>query len=134
MNLLLAIDPGETTGVAVFDLDTQDLVGGYILDSIAGLEGIFKAYPPKEVVFEEFNRVHGSSGPHTRTMKLIGAIELLAVQNRAVCVGQANMVRKSYEPDASAHPLVQACPGETRRHVRDAVAHGMYYLNRRKMS
>jgi len=131
---LLAIDPGDTTGVAVIDLETEHVVGGYILDSVKGLVGIFNAYTPKVVVCEEFNRVHGSSGPHTRTMKLIGAIELLCVQNGAQLVMQSNTMKDSYANEAAADDMVQALPGTSRRHVRDALAHGKFYLAKRKMA
>ena len=134
MSILLSIDPGETVGVAVIDLEKEFVIGGFILDSVKGLEGIFKAYTPTVVVCEEFNRVHGSSGPHTKTMKLIGAIELLCVQNDAKLVMQANVLKKAYENEASADEMVQAMPGSGRVHVRDALAHAKCYLNRKHMS
>jgi len=44
------------------------------------------------------------------------------------------MLKKAYENEASSHDMVLAIDGSSRRHVRDALAHALCYLERRKMS
>ena len=130
MQRIIAVDPGQHTGLAIFR--DEEVEGVFLIDGIRGLIATFKAYPPTVVIVENFHRQKVATGPQTDTLKMIGAIETLALEHKAEIVTQSPTDRKAWEKEASAHPAVQAMNAVARPHVRDAVAHGLRYLALRK--
>lgn len=131
--LILALDPGGTTGYAVYDSD----------DNRCLEIGQFKAWedldflivsgsmwsPPDVVVYEDF-RIYPSAAKSLSWQELIapqviGVIRYLCERHNVLCEAQMASYRKS-----GNRPYVGNAP--TTYHERDALLHAIAYARRRE--
>lgn len=131
---LLALDPGETTGVAVFEgyalrkalqLNTSEM--GLGLDR---LENLFAEEKPTHVAIENYQvyawRAQQHIGSNLHTPRVIGMIETLCHMRKIPYVKQTAQVAKGFATDSRLQEMGYWLPGL--RHARDAIRHGLYYI------
>jgi len=130
---VVALDPGETTGVAVFEgprkLYEDQLTTKDVPAAAKRLAEMIDAWGAKVVVCEDYRvyawkiRQHAWSSLHTP--RLIGAIELVCHVGGILLVKQSAQVAKTFCTDEK---LDQWGVNSDRRHSRDAIRHACYYL------
>lgn len=127
---VLCLDPGESTGFALFQRDGLLLHVG-VITRRTDLLTLLHALPvTATVVCEDFRAVRLSDGARN-TLMLIGVIDYVTE-----CVTgkppyyQRPQTRRSYLPLAKALLGLRTPEGRAwRRHHQDAVAHGLCYLH-----
>ena len=125
---VLAIDPGLTTGVALVTPEGE-LEESKLLYSpkevVEYIDDFWESPTPVRVVVEDFV----GAGPRTTeaifVLKLIGGVEATCVLNGLPLVVQAPQVRIPLHSDAE-----RRAPKGTSKHVIDAYAHALAYLER----
>lgn len=130
MVTLLAIDPGKTSGIALFKgeeiIETLKSDEDYLLYYI----GLF-ANEIDVVVVEKFLhypwRKNKTIHPF-HTAELIGKIKLTAELHNLRIVMQPAAIKKVVNDDVLEHFKIK----EKNKHIRDAIRHGIYYLKYRK--
>lgn len=126
---LLCIDPGGTTGVALFR--DQALVSVGVIHSYTYLFSLIQSLPPETVIVcEDYNAIRLTTDAR-KTIKLIGAIEYITLEVTGVppCY-QRPQERRSYLPVAKALlGLRTPTGGRWLQHHYDATSHGLCYLN-----
>lgn len=130
---VLALDPGETTGVAVFEgayklyedqLSTKDVAA-----AAKRIAQLIDGWRIQVVVCEDYRvyawkiRQHAWSSLHTP--RLIGALELICSVAEVPLVKQTAQVAKTFCTDEK---LEEWGVNPARRHERDAIRHACYYL------
>jgi hypothetical protein len=157
---LLAFDPGESTGWATFDVDSEPTARYELIDSgTADLEEVQIALgavlagvapPPgleadpelidafagaEHIAFEDFviyaNKAQDLIGDYVRTARLIGAIQFIA--NAAGVPYTPALAREAKAPaEAAGAEELFSRPLHENRHANDAIRHGVWFvLNRR---
>lgn len=129
---LLCLDPGETTGWALFIYGT--LVDcGQISSKTEGwaeVEALFKETQPTEVVAENYRVYLHKLKQHTNsevyTLRLIGVIDYLCWKLGIKLHYQMAATAKGFCKDSKLRQWGFWQEGE--RHARDAIRHGCYYL------
>ena len=116
---IIGVDPGVTTGVAVWPGETHSFTNFKecmkFIDRITNNESI--------LVVEQYNtRFPNNNGDIT--LRLIGALELLAMQKEFRLVFQAPYVKKAHSDEAVLG---------TNRHEKDAYLHAKYFANTRRL-
>ena len=139
MPVVIALDPGETTGYAVFvegtlercgELDTETLKVGYpaLMDLFASVRT--RTVHTPQIVYEEYRIYSWKTEQHTwaglHTPQLIGGIEALAYVKHWPTYGQTAQVAKGFCTDDKLKMWGMYQKGQ--RHARDAIRHGAYYL------
>jgi len=131
---LLSLDPGETTGFAVFErghlgkclhLRTKPIDEG-----VDGLNSLIGAIKPDVIVYESY-RVYGwKTEQHAysdlHTPQLIGAIQTIARLKSIPVHSQSAQVAKQFCTDMKLKEWGVYERGF--KHGRDAVRHGCYFL------
>lgn len=135
--VLLAIDPGETTGIRVFKgviageyqqvkTDTVNGVGQSALE----LECLIDRIKPAVIVMEEYrvyaHRTRQHAGSDLYTPRLIGALELLISKRGIPLIKQTASQAKRFCTDDKLRMWGFYCRGK--KHANDATRHGCYYL------
>lgn len=135
---LLALDPGETTGVAAFGCvkDEATLVHGGqiktwpITECVANLTKLLDDIKPDCVVFESYQVYEWKSDSHSwsqiPTVQVIGSIQTLLIQRNIPYYTQTAQVAKGWCTDAKLEEWGYWLKGL--RHARDAIRHGCYFL------
>ena len=132
--VLIAVDPGETTGYAVF-IDTRlDHYAQVSADDIWGaakwLETFIKKYNPKVVVVEDYRVYSWRAKQHTWSdlfnPRLIGGREVLFGMHDVPLIKQQPQVAKGFCTDDKLKSWGFWMKGQP--HVRDAIRHGCYYI------
>ena len=137
---LLALDPGETTGYALFHRRSQQswlISAGQIQtwpfeDCVRSLTLNFQhAHSrPSQVVYEVYHvygwRLQEHSFSEIPTIQIIGCIKTLCVQNDIPYHGQTAQVGKGFCSDQKLRYWGLYQPGLV--HARDAIRHGCHYL------
>lgn len=135
--VLLALDPGETTGYVVLPLqplgsDLEDsasyplpLESG-VLAEWHGIRQLIAKYNPQIIVAEQFRLYPGLAQAQAYSpiiaARVLGAIACIAEECGITVVEQSAAVGKSiYLPDETFEVL-------RNRHVRDAYRHGIKWL------
>ena len=131
---LLSVDPGETTGYAIFK-NGQLFKTGQIAVKEQGLVSIYKEFQTMyfdHIVIEDYRIYPSKLKDHSLnevfTVKVIGAIELMFQirQDPPKFIFQMATVPKSFvtnEKMAAWDMWAKSKP-----HAREAVRHGIYYL------
>jgi hypothetical protein len=129
---VLILDPGETTGVALFE-DGYLLNAGQIVirENFSKLEEIFLATLPQYVVCEEYRIYGGKAMSHAHstipTLRYIGAIQMLCSQRDINIYFQSASRAKGFCTDDRLHDWGMYVEGL--QHARDAIRHGAaFYL------
>ncbi|MBT9169231.1 MAG: hypothetical protein DDT19_02585 [Syntrophomonadaceae bacterium] len=129
---LLVIDPGETTGVAIFNKGqievVKQLTGGWA-GMVQELNEIFTVLRPTYVVVEDYKVYAHKTKDHTWsslfTPKLIGAIEALCTLQGIQPVMQMASC-KQFVTNDKLRAWNMYVPGQP--HARDAIRHSCYFL------
>jgi hypothetical protein len=135
---LLSVDPGQTTGFALWlctdsqvilqaagQLHTPDVDHLHHNYSVA-----FKADRPDHMVYERYAVYSWKTDQHANsdvpTLRIIGALELLAIQQNITRSQQTAQVAKAFCTDDFLKRYSMYLPGL--KHARDAIRHGAYYI------
>ena len=126
---ILAIDPGDTTGWALF-VDGTLAEWGHVGGNFTTLETLIKTARPDVLVVEEY-RIYGwrakqHSWSDVPTLRLIGAIQMLAAQQRMPIVMQTAQQAKGFSEDEKLRAWNFYQTGM--KHANDAIRHGCYYI------
>ena len=148
---VLSLDPGETTGYAIFHTDgeyTELYSAGQIKtwpfqETIKGLEEVFtEAFPVSQymdeqtakgrnlVLFESYNIYAHKLERHTHsnvpTLQIIGVIQTFCFQRGLQPINQTAQIGKGFAKDEKLRTWGFYLPGL--KHARDATRHGCYFL------
>jgi len=131
---LLAIDPGETTGLAVFEgtklveafqAPTKDVGQASLL-----IRRNVRKFHITDLVVEDYRIYHWKIKSHTwaslHTPRLIGAIEGLCAEYKMTAHKQMAHIAKTFVNDAKLKAWKFWLPGKP--HARDAIRHGCYFI------
>lgn len=130
---VLALDPGETTGWALFHGGGLVGWGQETCEGTAGykqVSNLIATCAPKTVICENY-RVYGSKrdqhvGSDLYTVRLIGAIEHECMQRNIPCYFQMAAIGKGFSTDTKLKMWGYWKQGQ--RHSRDAIRHGCHWL------
>jgi len=133
-HILLAFDPGHTTGWALFrdyeliesgEVDTSD-----IETAVDQLMPLFQEYSPDNIVLEDYRIYRWKQKHHVgselTTTRVIGCIETLSTIHGISLFKQPAQVAKTFCKDTKLKAWGVYKQGE--RHARDAIRHGIYFL------
>lgn len=135
---LLALDPGETCGVAAFGctLDEATLVhAGQIKtwplkDGVESFTKLLNDIKPNIVVFESYQVYEWKSDTHSwsqiPTVQVIGMIQTLLIQQNIPYYTQTAQVAKNFVKDEKLEQWGYWLKGL--KHARDAIRHSCYFL------
>ena len=131
---VMALDPGETTGIAIFKDNTLFFANQLNTSnnelSMANLESAINIHKPNIIVYEDYVVYGWKSKSHSwaelHTPKLIGMIEALASIHRIPTYKQLAQQPKSFCTDEKLKSWNMYAKGQ--KHARDAIRHGTYYL------
>jgi hypothetical protein len=135
MPILVGIDPGGTTGIAVYNSDTthwmmQTLGPG---DHHQDLHGYLKIIKPDTIVYEKFTyqrrEVDKGVSLSLISVEYIGVIKLFGEQTKTHLVGQLPSHGACKDNNLwSRKKLTQVGLDSTIPHIRDATSHLLYYM------
>lgn len=131
----MAIDPGETTGVAIWDpekgqveltqWETKDVGTAYGI-----FEDLVELYRPGHVRVEEYRVYSWMAQDHAwsilHTPQLIGALKVLAYQHNLDMSFKLAQHAKAMWTDNNLKRCSLYSPGQ--KHARDASRHLFYYM------
>lgn len=135
---VLALDPGETTGWAMFESTAEDaklLCQGQIktwpmIIAVDNLTKMIEEHKPDFIVHEMYAVYEWKSQDHSwsqiPTVRVIGCIETLSIQQHISYSSQTAQVAKNFCTDEKLKTWDFYEKGM--RHARDAVRHGTYFL------
>jgi hypothetical protein len=132
--ILMALDPGQTTGVAVFEdgklKDQLQIKTWPMVDCVQSFRHIFDVHKPKCVVFESYQVYEWKTEDHTwsqiPTVQVIGCIQTLLILQNIPYFTQTAQVAKQFVSDEKLEEWGYWFKGI--RHARDAIRHGLYFL------
>jgi len=125
----LALDPGDTTGIAVFS-GTELVHAEEVMGDHATMAGLFNRFQPTVVVAEEYRiyETHARVHIHSTvpTLRLIGGIEMLCHLSAIPLYMYGAGRHKPFSTDdkLKAWGFYQ----NTYRHANDAIRVGMYHI------
>jgi len=130
---VLALDPGETTGIAYFEGPTlkiyQQIKEPTVELAASHLKDVIELYKPDIVVMEDYRVYSWKTKDHAwnslHTSRLIGAVEYVCFERRVPLWKQMAQMPKGFCTDDKLRALGYYVGG---KHARDAVRHGLYYL------
>jgi len=134
LGTLIAVDPGETTGYAIF-IDTHlryyvQIASKDIWEVAKWLETFTKKFHPKVIVVEDYRVYSWRAKQHTWsdlfTPRLIGGLEVLCGMHDVPLIKQQPQVAKGFCTDDKLKSWGFWVKGQP--HVRDAIRHGCYYI------
>lgn len=136
---LLCLDPGGTTGVAVMECapaEAPNVVEQIQVDTkdpeiaAQNLSELFARVRPDHVVMEDYRVYKWKQEEHTHsdlmTPQVIGMIKFICAQNKILPSMQMAAQAKGFVDDDKLKAWNLWIRG--RRHARDAIRHGIYYL------
>jgi hypothetical protein len=135
---VLSLDPGETTGYALFETTPTSAnmvyfgqVKTWELDkAIIAFTHLLDTYKPNIVVFEAYRIYEWKTDQHTNsevpTLQVIGCLKTLCIQRSIPFTDQSAQVAKQFVTDEKLTAWNFYHAGV--RHARDAIRHGAYYL------
>jgi len=132
--VMIALDPGETTGLAVFNeanlVEAKQLATHSIYSGTDILIEVLDKYKPDMVVFEDYRIYDFKAQSHSwgtlHTPRLIGALQSLCHQRGIKTFYQLAQQPKLFCTDQKLEQWGYYRKGL--RHARDAIRHGCYYL------
>lgn len=134
---LLAVDPGETTGVSIFqhDQNRTSLLYAAQIDSwplqkgVPNLDQLFNWFP-KHIVCEAYHVYSWKLEQHkfseVPTIQIIGCLKTLAIQHYTPVSFQTAQVGKGFSTDRKLEVWDLYLQGLI--HARDSIRHGCHYL------
>lgn len=130
---LLALDPGETTGWAIFENGKMTSCGQWDTSDISStyghLKDILSANVITVVVYESYRVYAWKAKEHTHselhTPQLIGAIKALLGVENIPYYSQSAQIAKGFVTDDKLKAWGLWIKGA--RHARDAIRHGIYF-------
>jgi len=150
--ILLAIDPGETTGYVVLEWPSHKAARPYIIDAwqakvkdldralwATQFHRILRHHKPDMVVIEDYRVYAGKAGMHIGqrlfTAELIGAIEVLcAICIPPVTTDRLPAAKKGRWPDARIdNKFPQGTPYIHSGHESDALKLGLAWLEKEEL-
>ena len=134
---LLSLDPGETTGCAVFSaqdkvslLYADQLPGWPLEDGVPALTKVIQQYAPDFMVHESYHVYKWQLEQHTfsqiPTVQIIGAYKTLCIQYQIPYTEQTAAVGKGLCTNDKLEAWGFWKVGM--KHARDAIRHGCHYL------
>jgi hypothetical protein len=130
--LVIGIDPGLTTGVAVYDPQKEELIAALAArawSQVAELLDELREQPTRKiVVVEDFIGQGPRNENADHTLKTIGFVTGLSLWFGFTVHTQQPQARKRKLPEAKA--VLSGTPYGI--HIADALAHAMVYSNRKK--
>lgn len=130
---LLCLDPGETTGWAVFEHGELSATGQASTSALGWIEidRLFADVQPTMVIFENYRVYEHKLSRHANsevyTLRLVGVIEYLCeVKYKIPYYNQMAHQAKGFVKDERLMEWGYYKPGM--RHGRDAIRHGCYFL------
>ncbi len=137
---LLALDPGETTGYAVFEVDVLtdipkmlkygELTCNPFKQGIDKLTAIIANTGPDFIVLEDYRVYSWKTKDHSwsqlHTPRLIGTIETLCHQQKIPFRKQMAQHAKGFCTNEKLKDWDFYVKGKV--HARDAIRHGLYYM------
>jgi len=136
--ILLALDPGETTGVACFTCDPTSAtlvhasqVKTWPLEvGVANMSKLLDDLNPSSLVFESYQVYEWKSKDHIwsqiPTVQVIGMIKTLCIQRNISFNTQTAQVAKGFCTDKKLEEWAYWQTGL--RHARDAIRHACYFI------
>lgn len=115
--IVLAIDPGDTVGVALY---SNDEINGKTVKNYADINELITFFHPDTVVAENFFIRRGKPSNYHTAIKQIGVIEYICGEHSIPYELQSPMVLKTMMRHVPAGVKVS--------HIRSATAHLLYYL------
>lgn len=125
--MYLALDPGETTGFAIFDEKGNSLEIGEVF-SDAELDDLLDRLSPTVVIVEDWvqSPYITMGGNKQLTARTIGSVESWCRRHSAKVVLQPNTIKSiGYKWAGLPKPKVKSLS-----HRSDAYVHGVYYLQK----
>lgn len=125
--MYLALDPGHTTGYAVFDDNGNGVENAEVFDR-KGVYDLLDRVKPDVIIMEDWITKQGVAlgGDKLETVRVIGAVEYWAYSHGATVVLQPNTVKSiAYRWAGISKPKTKAL-----EHKADAYVHGVYYLQK----
>lgn len=128
---LLCLDPGETTGWAVFERGELTDWGqsATLKQGWSAIHDLFEEVKPTHVVFENYRVYQHKLSQHANsevyTLRLIGVIEYLCYMQELENHTQMASTAKGFCKDSKLKEWGYWQPGM--KHARDAIRHGCYY-------
>jgi hypothetical protein len=135
---VLAFDPGETTGWAVFNRtpDTTELIDAGQATTWplrVGVENfitLFQQFRPTIIVYESYHIYSWKANQHKNsevaTIQVVGCLQTLAIQRILPYTAQTAQVGKAFCNDQKLKDWGLWVPGL--KHARDACRHACYYI------
>lgn len=129
---VLCLDPGETTGYALFEHGTLTTAGQVrTIDDWKIISDLFEEMNPTHVVYENYrvysHKLDRHAFSEVYTLRLIGVIEFLCdVVYRIPYCNQMAQQAKGFTTDEKLKHWGFYDKGP--KHARDAMRHGVYYL------
>ena len=119
MEIIIGIDPGDVTGLCIF----QDgkFHGGHEFKDIHSLAKLIRVVNPQSVIAEQFT-ILGAKARGDRALKMLGGVELLQDEMGFKLVYQSPSILGVWLPKTKG---LDRSP-----HIRSASAHVMCYLRR----
>ena len=115
--IILAIDPGDTIGVALYDNGT---ISGGTVNWYSELDSLIKNFHPSTVVVENFFIRRGKPSNYHSAIKQIGVIEYLCEYYGIRCELQSPTILKT---------MMRHVPDDAKvSHIRSAASHLLYFL------
>jgi len=123
MCIYMGVDPGKTTGIAVFN--ESKLLFTCEAKNAATVIKLINQYRPQTIVMEDFFVRRGKPADYKAPIKLIGVIEYHCMSRDILIVMQSPSILRlalKFVPKDAYGP-----------HERSAIAHVMYYLKIREI-
>ncbi len=130
VNTVLSLDPGDTTGWAVFNTETNKLIKyGATKFTPLALFDLLNLYEPEQIVYERFSlyahKAESQINSEFYTVQLIGVIKLYCELMHITPIVQSAAVGKSIWSDQM---LKKFNYHSDSKHSRDATRHVLTYL------
>ena len=127
---VLAVDPGETCGWALFDKLELARAGQFPVNTLEAFDTFVTDMMPEVMVIENY-RVYASRaaqhvGSEVATAQYIGILKFLGQMYQIPIALQMAHQAKGWVSDARLHQL--GLYQTSRRHANDAIRHGVYWL------
>lgn len=114
---VLAIDPGDTIGIAIYD---DGSVSGGTMNWCSELDDLLMTFRPSTVIAENFFIRRGKPSNYHSAIKQIGVIEYLCDHYGIQCELQSPTILRT---------MMKHVPDEVKiSHIRSAVSHLLYFL------
>lgn len=132
--VLLALDPGETTGYAVFkegQLKDQGQIKTWpMVECVQNIAHLIDVHKPTRVVYESYQVYEWKTEDHSwsqiPTVQVIGCLQTLLILNDIPYWTQTAQIAKQFVTDQRLEDWGMWFRGI--RHARDAIRHGTYFL------